>query len=243
VGAAAGDRARVARRINGDALLLCPEYAYAEAVGSEWEPALYERFKNALAPGMTVLDVGASFGLYAIAAARAVGMSGRVFAFEPAPRSARALRRHLDYNDAAGTVEVIEAAVADRTGHASFWEQETSFVASLVEASARREEGRYGAPLVPRRVRAVALDDFCADRSVEPDVVKIDVEGAEAGVLRGARRLLRRRHSTVFLEVHSEPAPSEDPAAALTELALAGWTCEQVGAEAAATHYFCCPGR
>ena len=59
--------------INGDAFFLCPEFACAEPLRSEWEPTAYRSFKRMLRPGMTVLDVGASFGLYSVAAARVVG--------------------------------------------------------------------------------------------------------------------------------------------------------------------------
>ena len=236
--------ARVERVINGDAIVLCPEFAYAEPLRAEWEPELYARFKAALRPGMTVLDVGASFGLYSLAAARAAAPSGRVHAFEPARRSAEALRRHLRWNGVSDSVEVVEAAVAERTGSAVFWEQETSFVASLVERSARREERRYDSPVAPRRVRTVALDDFCRSRGLEPDVVKIDVEGSEAAVLRGARELLRQRGCVLFLELHPGlRGGGSDASEALGELAAAGWAWEDVGAEGARRHYACSPAR
>jgi FkbM family methyltransferase len=227
--------AHVERVINGDPIVLCPEYAYAEPLGAIWEPQLYARFKAALRPGMTVLDVGASFGLYSLAAARRVAPSGRIHAFEPARRSAAALRQHLEWNGASELVEVVEAAVAARTGSAVFWEQETSFVASLLERSARQDEWRFATPVEPRRVRTVALDDFCRTRGLEPDAVKVDVEGGEADVLRGARELLHRGGWLLFLELH----PGEAGAQALGELDAAGWAWEHVGSERGVSHYVC----
>ena len=237
--------AGVERVINGDALWLCPDFAYAEPLRPEWEPRLYARFKEALGPGMTVLDVGGSFGLYSVAAARAVGPSGRVYAFEPARRTASALRLHLEWNGVGDRVELIEAAVADRTGSAVFWEQETSFVASLVEATARQEERRYRTPVEGRRVRTLTLDDFCRHRRLEPDLVKVDVEGSEASVLRGARELLRRRRGLLLVEVHHGfPAGHVGSAEAVfAELEAAGWGWEELGAEAATRHYACSPAR
>ena len=232
--------ARVKRVINGDALYLCPEFALAEQVGDEWELRMYERFKTALRPGMTVLDVGASFGLYSLAAAHRVGASGRVVAFEPARRSASALRLHLEWNGGGERVEVVEAAVAASTGAARFWEQEVSFVASLSEASARREEGSFATPVQQRRVPVVTLDDFCATRTIEPDVVKIDVEGAESSVLRGAREILGRRHAVLFLEVHLGAGDDDEPLALLD---AAGWEHEQMSEQTATRHYACRPRR
>jgi len=236
--------AGIERVINGDAFLLCPEFAYAEPLRSEWEPTVYRRFKRALRPGMTVLDVGASFGLYSVAAARTVGSSGRVYAFEPARRTASALRLHLRWNGVADRVDVIEAAAADRTGSAVFWEQGTSFVASLVEAAAREEERRYRTSLEPRRVRTLALDDFCSERELKPGIIKVDVEGSEARVLQGARDLLRRGQALVFLELHPGFASGDgEPTDALDELAATGWEWEQLDGEAATGHYACWPAR
>ena len=233
----------IERVVNGDALMLCPEFAHAEPLHDEWEPELYASFKATLRPGMTVLDVGASFGLYAIAAGRAVGPAGRVYAFEPASVSASALRRHLEWNGVAERVEVVEAAVTDRSGHATFFEQDASFVASLVESAARQEERRAGTPVVARRVRTVALDDFCGERGLEPDVVKIDVEGAEAAVLRGAREILGARRGRLFLEVHLRAPGAAEAPEALRELDAAGWRWEQVGPSVNTRHVACSPRR
>jgi FkbM family methyltransferase len=234
----------VRRVVNGDPIHLLPSFADAEPLGEEWEAALYERFKDALRPGMTVLDVGASFGLFSIAAARGVGRTGRVFAFEPASRTAAALEAHLRCNGVAERVEVVRAAAAERSGRATFWEQETSFLASLVELAPRREEDRFAGPVESRSVAAVSLDDFCRERGVEPAVLKVDVEGAEAAVLRGARELLGRRRGTVFLEVHHDllerTTGTED---VFAELEAAGWGWEEIGDRTGAgtAHYVCAP--
>ena len=232
------------RLINGDPIRLLPAFAHAEPLGAEWEAPVYRRFKEALGDGMTVLDVGASFGLYSLAAARAVGPSGSVFAFEPAEATASALRLHLSWNGLADRVDVIEAAVADHDGRETFWEQETSFLASLLELAPREEEHRFPARVKRRRVRAVALDDFCEARDLDPEVLKVDVEGGEARVLRGARRLLRRRRAVLFLEVHygllERAGGSTDEV--FGELERAGWAWEEVHAEPAGTrHYVCRP--
>lgn len=229
----------VARSINGERLRLAPEFAFAEPVRDEWERPVYERFRESIRPGMTVFDVGASFGLYSVAAARAVGPRGRVVAFEPARKTANALRRHVSWNGVDDRVEVVEAAVADRTAEEPFWEHETSFLASLTEDSPRQEEARFDAPVTPRRLGTIALGDFCDRRGFDPDVVKIDVEGAEGRVLVGARPLLERRRAVFFVEVHETLVA---PADALAELDEAGWRCEEIHAEPAGTrHYVCRP--
>ena len=223
---------------------LTSAFAQARPLGSEWEAPVYERFKGALRPGMTVLDVGASFGLYSIAAARGVGPTGHVFAFEPADRTASALELHLGWNGVADRVHVVRAAAAEKSGWETFWEQGTSFLASLVEDVPRREEDLLRAPLEARVVQAVSLDDFCGARGIDPHVVKVDVEGGEAAVLRGARQMLERRKAALFLEVHT--GLLGDAAATLDDvfdpLADAGWRWEEVHSEDAGTrHYVCAP--
>jgi FkbM family methyltransferase len=147
------------------------------------------------------------------------------------------LRLHLSWNGAEGQVEVVETAVTAATGTAPFWEQEVSFVASLTEAWARREERSFSTPVQARPVPTVALDDFCARRAIEPDVIKIDVEGAESEVLRGAREILARRHAALFLELHLDLAGNEPL------LNAAGWEHEQLSERSTTRHYACAPRR
>ena len=233
----------VERVVNGDRIRLVREFAEAEPLGIEWEAPLYERFKEVVAPGMTVLDVGASFGLYAVAAAREVGPSGRVVAFEPARRTAAALRLHLAWNGVADRVEVMEAVVSDRSGRETFWEQGTSFVASVLEPAARAEDGSFPTPVEAVRLPAVTLDGFCAERALDPDVVKVDVEGNETRVVRGARRILAARRATLFVEVHDAFAEAAGGSVddLFAELAAAGWTWTEVDADAPTRHVVCTP--
>ena len=235
----------VRRVINGDPLQLLPAFADAEPLGREWEAPLYDRFKAALRPEMTVLDVGASFGLFSIAAARVVRRPGRVFAFEPAAASAAALAAHLRLNGVAERVEIVSVALAGASGRATFWEQGTGFLSSLVEAAARQDEHLLTEPVAARSVRTATLDDFCRDRGVAPDLVKVDVEGAEAAVLRGARQVLRRRAAVLFLEVHHDllERTGDSVADVFGELEAAGWGWEQLGdrTPAGTAHYICAP--
>jgi FkbM family methyltransferase len=211
------------RQINGETFVLAPAFADAEPVGDEWERPVFERFRDVVGPGSMVFDVGASFGLFSISAARA---GARVFAFEAVPETAEALRTHLAWNAVARRVDVVQAAVCDRPGEEELSEHETPFLASLAEPSSRT-----------RRVPALTLDGFCAQRGVEPDVVKIDVEGAEARVLAGAAGIVARRRALFFVEVHERFIAS---ARALAP--LEGWVCEEIHCEPAGTrHYFCRP--
>ena len=153
------------------------------------EPAVQQALARELAPGMVAYDLGANIGFFTIIAARLVGPQGRVLAFEPLPDNVRWLRHNIALN-AFGHVEVIEAAVGAQ------------------ERTARLEGGGAGVWATlsddgEHRVRMVRLDDGIADGSLPvPDVVKMDVEGAELQALEGMRETLADHRPTVIVEVH-----------------------------------------
>jgi FkbM family methyltransferase len=155
----------------------------------------YEMGKTALfaasvPAGGVVYDLGANVGYYTLISSFAVGAAGRVFAFEPLPRNADFLRRHLKLNRIEKAT-VIEAAVAERSGTIRF------------EPDSSTSRGRIGGQGT-LEVRAVAVDEWMEQEDAPaPDLLKIDIEGAEALALRGAQRILTRRRPPIFLSTHS----------------------------------------
>lgn len=139
-----------------------------------------------LRPGMTVLDIGAHHGLYTLLASKGVGRHGKVLAFEPSPRECLRLQKHLRVNRCKN-VSVEPYALGRECGETDFF---------VVEGS--RDWGNsLRPPAVPEPTRTVRipvrkLDDVLAERRLEQvDLIKLDVEGGELGVLRGARRILQ----------------------------------------------------
>ena len=186
--------------VNGDRMRL--EYAYAARYSKTgYEPLIHEAFTTTVRSGMVVLDVGAHVGFFTLAAALRVGPTGRVFAFEPAPETAAILARHVAMNGWGDRVEVVRSALSDREGTLPFFTLGTTMAASLsrehVEASPEVHTSAPEEVSVP----AVSLDGFCASRAVVPDRIKIDVEGAEVMVLRGARHVLDS-DAEILCEVH-----------------------------------------
>jgi FkbM family methyltransferase len=159
-----------------------------------WNPDEYRAFHASVRPGAVVFDVGANIGAYALLFAQWVGPRGRVFAFEPSPPSRTGLERHLQLNDVEDRVEIVPAAVCDRSGHATFHLDRFGGMSGL----------HTSPDLAPTalNVETTTLDRFCEERGVKPDVVKIDVEGAELEVLRGARSTLSSPDVIAFVEFH-----------------------------------------
>ncbi|HEX8830645.1 MAG TPA: FkbM family methyltransferase [Longimicrobium sp.] len=152
-------------------------------------------FEAHLAPGGVVYDVGANVGFYTLVAATKVGPGGRVVAFEPLPENLRYLRGHVRMNGLE-QVTVFDAALTDVDGVVRFQPGES------------RAMGRIADEGLP--VRAMRLDGLVTSDTIPPpDVVKIDVEGAEAAVLRGAREVLSTHAPTVFLATHGNAVHGE----------------------------------
>lgn len=141
-----------------------------------------------LRPGDTFFDVGANTGFFTLLGARCVGPTGTVVAVEPLPRNADCLERHVALNGLANVV-VVRKAVSDFEGSGTFSEEGWS-------------TGRLS-PGARSTVEVTTLDGLAQELGVEPHVVKVDVEGAEIDLLRGARRLLEEVRPILFMAVHS----------------------------------------
>jgi FkbM family methyltransferase len=154
------------------------------------DPALLRLAAEFVRPGDTVWDIGANMGLFSFAAAAVAGPQGRVLALEADTDLVGLLRRSAD-GDGAGRrapVEILPAAVYDEVSVARFHiaqrNRATSHLAGFGHVPA---DGVRSTRLVP----TVTLD-WLAERFPAPDVIKVDVEGAELAVLRGGGTVLDR---------------------------------------------------
>ena len=96
--------------------------------------------------GMVVLDIGAHVGIHALLAGRRVGPDGRVFAFEPAPRTADLLDRHIRWNALEGRVEAVRAVVSDAVGVTAFFVNGATMAASIHEGNLETARGGIRRP-------------------------------------------------------------------------------------------------
>jgi FkbM family methyltransferase len=144
-----------------------------------------ELVKTIVHHGMTAIDVGANKGDYTLLFAKLAGERGRVLAFEPDPENCAWLRRSVAANHYR-TVEIHEYALSEKQGTATFYPGRVSGWGSLVEG--RNPPALKRQPFsVPTR----PLDDVLQEAGVsDVDVMKVDVEGGELLVLRGAQRCL-----------------------------------------------------
>ncbi len=155
-----------------------------------WEPKETYWFVESLREGDTVVDVGANVGYYTLIAASLVGPEGRVYAFEPDPRSFSLLERNVRLNGFSNVV-LERKAVADQAG-----------TLRLYLAPENKGDHRIYAPSDEQRdwieVEAITLDDYFGERAAEVDLVKIDTQGAELSILRGMSRILESSERLVL---------------------------------------------
>jgi FkbM family methyltransferase len=169
-----------------------PRWEHAIWEGT-YEQPIQELLARLLKPGMTVYDVGGGIGFHAMLAAR---LGARVFTFEPDEENSRCIEHLVELNSLQRSISLMRCAVFSHSGNIA-----------LDPASTPRGHGNAhvrtgdGNPDGTRIVRCVTLDDFARDNPV-PRLVKIDVEGAESDVLKGADQVFRTARPYVLCEVH-----------------------------------------
>jgi FkbM family methyltransferase len=160
----------------------------------EHEPDVWHRLMDAVRPGDTCLDVGASIGLYTLGFANRLHGNGRVFSFEPDVSSYQALQRHILLNNFSEIVCAMNIAISDVNGVLKF----VNGLGPTSHAAGPEEKASCVS------VACFSLDNIFSGIGIVPDVAKIDVEGFELQVLRGAAGILSqaRRPRLLYIDVH-----------------------------------------
>lgn len=150
-------------------------------------------FEREITDGAVVYDIGANVGYFSLLAAALSGKTGKVYAFEPLPRNIKYLRRHAALNQMT-SIEVIEVAVSDHSGEASFDLGASTAMGHIAEAG-------------EIKVQLVCLDELVDKGEIAPpNYMKVDVEGTEFLALTGAKNILAKHHPLLFLDTHNPEA-------------------------------------
>jgi FkbM family methyltransferase len=178
--------------------------------------------RSLLRPGDTAIDVGGHIGFFTMQMAAAVGPQGRVYAFEPFDANADLLERSIDENRFADRIVFRRAAVGAAPGTATL-----TFAAETLNSGGAYLLPAGGAPLAGNQKKDVPLVALDALELAHPvRAIKMDVEGAEPQVLRGAARLLARDKPVILSELHPaqlERASNITPAQFLAQIAALGY--------------------
>lgn len=174
-----------------------------------------EMLLRIIRPGMTIFDVGANIGYYAIMESKLVGDGGRVIAVEPSQTNIELLQRNLNLNSLSN-VSVLSGAVSDKVGKAKFHLSYQSNLNTFHDVGSGREH-LSGQTI---DVETLTITDL-AQTFGAPDLIRMDVEGHEVAVLNGAMKAIKsgKIRPTVIFETHlSRYSSTNDMAAVLKQM-------------------------
>ena len=181
-------------------LRLClSEHVTHAHISGRYELETQQAIDRLVEPGFICYDLGASIGYLSLLMAR---KAKHVYAFEPAPHAAAEMVRHAAVNGFQN-ITVEPGPVSDRRRKVTFCLTDVAYGSSIVETETKW-------PTLD--LTAITLDEFVQTKPF-PDFIKIDVEGEEGPVLRGADSILARRHVRICCELHSRQAAEEVRAA------------------------------
>lgn len=143
-----------------------------------------------------IFDVGANHGITALLMASAMSNTGQLYAFEASEKACQIIQENAQLNQLTEQIQIVNAVLAERSGITlDFYWSEASGGASILY--------NYLGHIRPLQKITLALGDFVAQTGVSPELIKIDVEGAERRVLAGCQQMMRKASPTIFLELHS----------------------------------------
>ena len=152
-----------------------------------------------LAEGDTAIDIGAHYGVYSILMAAKCGQTGHVVAFEPDPHAREVLVKNLGLNPSIKRPTVEICACSDEIGEATLFSRGGNAQSSLVKSALGFSADEKSEEI---RVALVTLDSYLSENNLpEPRCVKIDAEGAEIRILKGAKQVLAS-NAEIVCELH-----------------------------------------
>lgn len=191
------------------------QVAYEAQVADPQQSAEFMSFVSSCHSGMLLFDIGAHFGIFSLAAAH---VGGHAVAVDPSPTAIRMIAIQARLNNCADRIQSVMAAASESNGVIRLLSSGVFSNGYLRVAGRRPARELTAAP-------AMTIDHMVR-RYGAPTHLKIDVEGHEAAVLRGARVALTRSSPVIFIELHNGIVASDggDPNAALDELSALGYS-------------------
>ena len=137
-------------------------------------------------------DIGANAGFYTLLFSKLAGTNGRVFALEPLPENVDNILKHISLNRIKN-VSVVPIALTDRCGFTFFNIAQSNSMGSITNI-----DTQYQIP-------TSSVDDLIVSHGFPiPDIIKMDVEGAESAVLDGMRKVMANKITVIFIALHGQ---------------------------------------
>lgn len=180
---------------------------------------------NNLYPGDTFWDIGAHYGYFSLLAHELVGKEGRIISVEAAPATFNILQKNSGKKE---HIKVLNNAVSDQTGKITFYELPNLYSEYNSVDVSQFEQEEWFSKIKAKKVvmDAISLDDLATQNSKHsPNIIKIDVEGAESAVIKGAVNLLNdpAKNTTLVMEYLEPKRNNESHKKAVQQLKQWGY--------------------
>jgi len=149
--------------------------------------------KGVIKDGYTVLDIGANIGYYALMESRLVGPSGTVYAIEPVSSNFATLNRNIELNGIKN-IKTFKLAAGNKNREDEIYVASKGNISSFVY----NKKVKF---IRKERVEVVKIDDFISQQQIQPDFIRMDVEGYESEIIRGMLKTMTQKPK-LFIEVH-----------------------------------------
>lgn len=207
IGATSGDTVPVLRGpLRGCRMLRQHGLPHLSMLFGTYEQVFADAFCRRLPEGGVIYDIGANVGYFSLLAARRCRPEGSVHSFEPVSELVTDLEAVMDVNQLQQKVTAHAVALSDSNGSVRFYTPASAETGVIATVAHNRELTEAPAIDVP----TLTMDTFVFEQgNAPPDVVKVDVEGAEACVLKGAQRVLQECRPELLVEVHGALAAAD----------------------------------
>lgn len=174
--------------------------SYEYLLGNYEDPQVMDSFCYWLQPGSVFYDLGANIGFYSLVANKIIS-TGKIYSFEPSPMSRRIFEQHIALNKKLmlhDSIRILPFAIADRKKEVRFSNDSNNLDGNTYISSPAVDTNTKTAITV----NCYAIDDLLAEGYEKPGIIKIDVEGAELEVLKGAVNTLQQYKPFILLATH-----------------------------------------
>jgi FkbM family methyltransferase len=177
------------------------------------EPGTIQWIEKFMKEGDVMYDVGSNVGAYALVASRFAHGKAKIYAFEPSFSTFANLSRNVFLNGCSGSVIPLNIALSDKTCFGDFnYLDLTSGSSCHALGENVLFTGEEFEPIFRQPVIAYTIDDLIVTFRIEcPNLLKIDVDGIELAILRGAEKTLRRRElKSILIEINENLEVTRD---------------------------------
>jgi len=154
-------------------------------------------FRSHLKKGMTFLDLGANIGFYTLFGRSIIGLSGKIFAFEPHPSNTKLIKSSIKHNSFEN-ITVVEAAVSNFEGNTTL----NVYPDDNSEHSLVNLDGHFAPETIKTiQVDVITIDSFLETKvgSLNVDFIKMDIEGSEFNALKGMKNVLNENKHLILM--------------------------------------------